>query len=124
MAELVEIRDVRQIRGEAHRRWFTSDEIDLIVWCDAAGGPLAFQLCYDKPRGEHALTWRPESGFQHTAVDDGEGDEFKWKGTPILVPDGHFDLRRLRERFVRASASVPADIVAFVDGKLGEHPDA
>jgi hypothetical protein len=94
------------------------------VWCDAAGAPVAFQLCYDKTRGEHALTWRPGTGFEHTAVDDGESDDFKWKGTPILVPDGALDVRRLRERFVRASAAVPPEIVGFVDSRLREHPGA
>jgi hypothetical protein len=124
MAGMIEVRDVRQVPGEARRRWFTSDELDLIVWCDAAGVPIAFQFCYDKPRAEHALTWRPELGFHHMAVDDGEGVDFKWKGTPILVPDGRFDVDQLRERFAQASGTVPSDIVAFVAAKLREHPAA
>ena len=31
---LVEYRNVRQIRGEGHRRWFSDEYFDLIVWYD------------------------------------------------------------------------------------------
>lgn len=120
MPGLSEVRDVRQVPGESRRRWFTSDDLDLIVWVDAAGAPTSFQLCYGKPRAEHALTWQPDTGFRHMAVDDGESVDFKWKGTPILVPDGHFDADQVRERFTKASTAVPTDIVAFVTTKLGE----
>ena len=115
---LIEVLDVRQIPGEDRRRWFASDDMELIVWCDASGAPVSFQLCYDRPRAERAVTWDPETGFSHMAVDDGEGVDFKWKGTPILVPDGAFDLHRLRERFVRESRDLPPAIVEFVAGKL------
>ena len=56
MRTLTEIPEVRQIPDEPRRRWFRSDDLDLIVWCDESGAPTSFQLCYDKPRSEHALT--------------------------------------------------------------------
>ena len=120
MAALTEVVDVRQVPGEARRRWFTSDDLDLIVWYAPSGVPETFQLCYDKPRAERALTWRPETGFRHMAVDDGEGVDFKWKGTPILVPDGAFDPERLRRRFEQSSVDVPGDVVGLVTTKLAE----
>ena len=47
MDALREIVDVRQVPGEPKRRWFSSDDIDLIVWLDDSGAPVSFQLCYD-----------------------------------------------------------------------------
>lgn len=79
---LTEVRNVRQVPGELRRRWFGSEEFDLIVWCDDSGVPSAFQLCYDKPRAEHALTWKHDLGFLHTVVDD--GDRSTWTLKPCL----------------------------------------
>ena len=123
MHMLTEIPEVRQIPDEPRRRWFRSDDLDLIVWCDDAGVPTGFQLCYDKPRSEHALTWTPEFGFLHTAIDDGEDVGIKYKGTAILVADGYFDANRLSDRFAAASAQLPREIVEFVERKLRQYPN-
>lgn len=123
MGALNEVLEVRQIPDEPRRRWFRSDNLDLIVWCDESGTPRGFQLCYDKPRSEHALTWLPEFGFLHAAVDDGEDVGFRHKETPILVADGPFHANRVRDRFAGASAQMPPEIVGFVDTKLRQHPD-
>src|SRR5690242_6752512 len=84
MGMLMEFQNVRQVPGEPRRRWFTSEDVDLVVWCDESGCAIAFQLCYDKARSERALTWKPDCGFSHRAVDDGEGSRGKYKATPIL----------------------------------------
>jgi len=123
MGMLTEILGVRQIPDEPQRRWFQSDDLDLIVWCDEAGAPTGFQLCYDKPRSEHALTWTPELGFLHTAVDDGEEVGISYKKTPVLVADGYFNVNRLNERFAAASAELPPEIVEFVGSRLRQHPN-
>ncbi|MFW5812247.1 MAG: hypothetical protein ACOCWS_04610, partial [Alkalispirochaetaceae bacterium] len=64
---LSEIKPVRQVPGEGFRRWFTDEEMDLIVWYDGEDQEQieGFQLCYDKEVLERALTWRPEAGFTH-----------------------------------------------------------
>jgi len=119
MNPLREVRDCRQVRGEPRRRWFGSDQMDLIVWCDEAGAPLGFQLCYDLGRTERALTWMPETGFEHNLVDDGEGGgPLRPKGTPILAPDGAIDFARLHQMFTRANTQMPAEISAFVAARL------
>jgi len=123
MHTLTEISNVRQISDEPRRRWFRSDDLDLIVWCDESGAPTSFQLCYNKPRSEHALTWTPELGFLHTAVDDGEDVGVRYKEAPILVADGHSDANRLGDRFAAASAQLPREIVEFVGNKLKQHPN-
>ncbi len=122
MAALIEDPSARRVPGEPRRRWFRSDDLDLIVWCDESGAPTAFQLCYDKPRSEHALTWNPDAGFLHTAVDDGEDVGVKYKATPILVTDGDFDANRVCDRFAEASADLPREIAEFVSTKLRQHP--
>jgi hypothetical protein len=114
-----EVLETRQVPGEPRRRWFASPDFDLIVWCDTAGAPIAFQLCYDKGRAEHAITWEPSTGLLHNAVDDGEFHiGLRYKATPVLAPDGAFQLDRIAERFAAESRDLPPDIAAFVIARL------
>ena len=125
MPALVEISNVRQSASEPRRRWFVSDDLDLVVWCDESGGPNGFQLCYDKGRAERALTWEPVGGFSHMLVDDGDGVGGKYKAIPILVTDasGLFPANRVAHCFVCESADLPPEIADFVNMKLRQHPE-
>jgi hypothetical protein len=122
---LREIRNVRQVPGELRRRWFTSETMDLIVWIDESNGPTQLQLCYDKGRrrSERALTWKVGSGYTHTAVDDGEIGNGRYKSTPILVSDGGFNTERVSKLFIKDGAELPSDIVQFVATKIQEYHD-
>lgn len=120
---MIEIRNVRQIHGESRRRWFSSAHFDLIVWYSDTQVISGFELCYDKQRGEHALSWKEACGFQHMAVDDGEQRAGKYKAAPVLVPDGAFDVKRVHAQFARAGDSLPAEIYNLVLSKLEQHPD-
>jgi hypothetical protein len=69
---LREIRNVAPGADGERRRWFTSDYFDLFLFY----GPnhvKGFQLCYDKPGVEHALTWDGGASFRHHCVDQGDG---------------------------------------------------
>jgi hypothetical protein len=121
---LREIVQVRQISGEAPRRWFTSSAFDLFVWCDDSGNVNAFQFYYDKPRSEHALVWKRGVPSSHFAVDDGEGRPFRHKGSPILVADGHFDVTRVADRLASAGGQVPQGILDFVLARVREYPQS
>ena len=84
---LHEIKGVRQERGGAgRRRWFESEGLELVVWLDRAAAITGFQLCYDVGQGEHALTWREESGFAHNRVDSGDDTPLANR-TPVLQPE-------------------------------------
>lgn len=102
------------------RRWFSDDAMDLIVWLDENDNIAAFQLCYDKPFAEHALSWRKDSGFMHNRVDDGEGRPGSHKGTPILVPDGGFNLKAIAEKFRQLAQDIDSRTAEFVIQKLQE----
>lgn len=126
MSLLRELPDTRQVPGEQRRRWFNSPDLDLIVWVDDEGDPTGFQLCYDKARGAHgerALTWHTGRGYDHAAVDDGEGAPGKYKSTPILVADGLFQPNRVHAEFLEASADVPEEIRQFVSDALQRYPE-
>ena len=71
---LKEYKRVRQIKGEAQRRWFSDDFFDLIVWFDESKNIVGFQLCYDILKISRALTWHQDGGYSHNRVDDGEND--------------------------------------------------
>src|SRR3954469_10687202 len=104
MGELRELPDTRQVEGEPRRRWFSSPDLDLIVWLDDDESLVGFQLCYDKTRRERALTWRDGRGYEHNAVDDGEQSPGQHKSTPILVANGYYDSERVEALFRESSA--------------------
>jgi hypothetical protein len=115
MTTLIEISNVSQPPGGPWRRWFVSNDLDLVVWCDESGRPNGFQLCYDKGTSERALSWQPDRGFSHTAVDDGDRGGGKHKAIPILVGhEGLFPARRVADRFAAESAELPAEFADFV----------
>lgn len=118
---LREIKDVRQIKDEPHRRWFTDEHFDLVIW-DQETDIVGFQLCYDKSRGEHALTWKAETGFSHNSVDSGEDRAGRYKGSPILVLDGSFDPQRVAAIFRGHSGDLDAKSCDFIYLKLLEYP--
>jgi len=118
---LHEIKGARQVLGESRRRWFTSENFDLIVWYDEDGGINGFQLCYDKSAGEHALTWKRERGFIHESIDDGE-TAGKSKMTPVLLADGAFDSQRVKTRLRAEIADIDPDIARFVLDTMDTYP--
>lgn len=119
---LREILDVRQIRGEPKRRWFTSANMDLVVWNDENGSPVGFQLCYGKERVERAFTWRLETGFSHTAVDSGEdAGGLRYKATPILVAGGLVDTTRMISLLEKNSRGLPKQLIDFVIATIGKY---
>ena len=121
---LIEIENPRQIENEGPRRWFTDKYFDLIVWYEKKGKAITgFQLCYDKGRMERALTWRPNLGFSHERIDDGDWPG-RMKMTPILVPDGAFDHTSIAERFRRSSRKIDPEIGEFVYQKVMHYPQS
>lgn len=69
---LTEYNSPGEMEGDLKKRWFGDSYFDLFVWLDESDSIVSFQLCYDKPRDEHALTWKKPSNYYHQRVDDGE----------------------------------------------------
>ena len=82
-----EIPIVKQVPGEPTRRWFVDERIDLFVWFGPDQAYTGFQLSYDKPISEKAITWKRDAGFAHTRVDDGSRPG-QHPGSPLLVVKG------------------------------------
>lgn len=102
-----------------NRRWFSSSEMDLIVWSDETRSIRAFELYYDKNVNEHVLIWRQESGYSHLAVDDGEQKPvLNYKEAPILIPDGVIDPDRIVRLFERQQDGLPVAIAKDIGEKL------
>ena len=113
--------NVRQIKGDPKRRWFTDDDLELIVWFGKENRIIGFQLCYEIERQPKALTSQETDSFFHNGIDDGEQWPGGHKSTPILVPDGIFDKENAGKRFARSSQSLPAEIAEFVTRKIAEY---
>ena len=126
---LVERRNVRQIAGEGFRRWFSDEYFDLIVWYEGeaqadstADVVSGFQLCYDKPGQERALSWRREGGFSHDLIDAGEIPG-QANMNPVLEPGGELP-EAVVARFRSNSLEVGLSIQDLVRTKLGEYRKA
>lgn len=119
---LREISKVRQIQGEPTRRWYMDEYFDLVIWQVESGETVGFQLCYDKQRGEHALTWQFGSGFSHHEVDNGEARPGKYKATPILVEDGTFNMEEIAVKFLSHSDALEPQTRDFIYNKLLQYP--
>jgi len=121
---LQEIPNVRQIPGEDRRRWFASDDMDLTVWFDDRDRVTGLELCYDKGKRERAVRWRRGAGFLHERVDNGEGRPGRYKGTPILLPDGALDAKKLSRLFRENSRDMDERVAGFVYRKLLAYPSS
>jgi len=118
---LKEILDARQVPGDAARRVFFSENLDLTVWFDERDDILGFELCYDKGKNERAVRWSRDEGFLHQKVDDGENRPGRYKATPILVPDGAFPVQKISRLFQENSRDIDQPIAKFIYNKLLEY---
>jgi hypothetical protein len=107
------------VAGDYDRRWISDDYFDLIVWYTPRDTVHGFQLCYDKPRWERALTWLSDRGFAHTEVDSGEDDPHVNR-TPVLVPDGSFRADKVLAEFARRGSTLPVELRKLVTEKISE----
>jgi hypothetical protein len=114
------LKEFTQAATKGDRRWFSDDYFDLIVWYDA-NTITGFQLCYDLPGNERALTWRMIGGYGHDRVDEGE-TPFRAKRTPILLRDGTFDKDGVAKEFDRRSRKIDQAIARLVYTKITEYP--
>jgi len=118
---VIRLVELKSEQGSAeNRRWFSSSDLDVIIWTDAHRSISAFELYYDKNVNEHVLIWRNGFGFSHLAVDDGEQKPvLNYKKAPILVPDGFFDADRIMQLFEVVREQLPAELSKVVLHKLG-----
>lgn len=110
----------RQTQSAHLKRFLSDDYFDLFVWQDADGKAFGFQLCYDKPGHERALTWMKSSGFSHAAVDDG-GIGPTANCSPILKSGKAFAADTVRREFMVRAYGVDPLIQDLVLGKIDEY---
>lgn len=120
---LREVPRVRQVAGEAARRWFSSTTLDLVLWLDELGRPFGLQLCYDVGRRERAITWEVDRGFRHDRVESGDNAHPNYSMTPILLSADGFDRDKVLLQFERAAMSLPVVARDFVHKVLSAWPE-
>jgi hypothetical protein len=106
---------------EPRRRRFADEDFDLVVWLSDTAEIVAFELCYDRPRVEQAVTWSSDHGYGHFRVDSGEETPLRNR-TPILISDGSFPKAEVLAGFRQASGTLDPTIRAFVLLRLEECP--
>jgi len=121
---MIETIQENRAQGRSHRRWFSDEYFDLIVWQDADNDDiLRFELCYGKNRDEHAFVWNQQSGHSHFKVDDGEDVSGKHKMSPIFMADGYFDRATITAKFLEAGKGIDQKISQFVYNKLKDYDE-
>ena len=118
---LRELRTSQRKPSEGNRRWYFCNDLDLVVWFDESENPTAFQLAYDKNRGEHSISWHYEKGFRHYVVDEGNPLPGKTQ-TPLLYVNGAFRAAGLIDQFRSLAIELPPHVVSFVIEKLSSCP--
>lgn len=119
---LFEILHVRQIPGEYYRRWFSDENLDLIIWYSMKKEIVGFQLCYKSGIDEKALTWFIDRGYSHHKIDDGEYHPSCFKMTPILIRDENFDNKNILNQFTKACKEIDYEIADFVCDVIKKYP--
>jgi hypothetical protein len=116
---LRETRHIAQVPGDRFRRCFLDENLDLVVWYDPAKRIHGFQLAYDSEGLPRVVTWTPERGFFHAALDVGEESPLANR-SPILTPSDDYDADQLLATFVSAAAELPVAEKAFIEARLME----
>lgn len=117
---LNEIKNVAQKKDDpGYRKWFVSDNQELIVWYSENDLIMGFQLCYNKQTFEHAITWKFDTGFKHHKIDCGDGYGGGGpKSSPILVKAINPPSTELLTLFEKESAHLEYNLVQFILEKL------
>ncbi|MES2572808.1 MAG: hypothetical protein V4710_22485 [Verrucomicrobiota bacterium] len=111
---------IRRIENDFDRCWITDDYFDLYIWYEPDGGIHGFQLCYDKPCGERALTWTKSRGYRHSKVESGEETPTSNRA-PLLVQEKAFDVEGVRNEFLLRSSGVDLSIRELVLARMEEY---
>lgn len=115
-----EIPKTYQIPDKPKRRWFSGLNMDVFVWIEDEE-IVSYQITYDKPHAEKALSWSAESGYTHHGVDDGSHPG-KHQGSPLLVADGLLNLPRLVYVLNNNFSDIAPEIKDFiVTGLINEY---
>ena len=120
---LREIPDIYQIPGEPFRRWFTGEDMDLIIWYyDDLYSFQGFQFCYKLGRLEKALTWLEGKGYTHETIYDGEDRPGRHKMSPIMLREASFQKDEVLILFQSRIEYLERNIIEFVCKKIQETP--
>jgi len=117
---LREIKETGQKRGEPKKRWFSNSNMDLFVWFNDDDEIVSYQLTYNKPNDEKALTWSEEHGFSHLGVDDGARPG-KYPASPLLVADGVLKPSKIISMLKENSGELAPSIEKFIISGIEEH---
>lgn len=68
------------------RKWFSSDNEELIVWFSPQQKLRTFQLCLKSLNGEKVVSWNEDKGLTINMIDDG-GDSPLSNKAPIFTSE-------------------------------------
>jgi hypothetical protein len=120
---LRELDNVRQDPGARRRRWFTGDEVELVVWVEPEGSVSSFHLYLTTASEQRVVVWRRESGgLAYFEVDDGEGRAFSHKATPILRPSAFDGPEEFSAAFERECGELDPELADVVRRALADQP--
>ncbi|MBI4979100.1 MAG: hypothetical protein HZC28_16590 [Spirochaetes bacterium] len=125
---LKEIKNVTPTGSGRVRQWYTDEYFDVYIWYDDRVEKIiyGFQLCYDTYGDEQSLTWKKDSGFTHSVIDNGD-ESYSMSKAQIMIPDGIFPYRKVIDEFLNRidiNDRVNKDVLIFVYDKMLEYVNA
>lgn len=123
--ELREIPNVRQREGEDKRRWFTCAQMDVYLWEKPDTQITAFQITYDIPTAEKAISWKLAEGINSSSVMNNGPVAGRHPGTPLLVTTHGIDgwyvcglLRKYHGDLPSSAWSIIGSVIANAYGNI------
>ena len=118
---LNEIKNVHQpAREQGFRRWFSDEELELIVWYSAAGEISGFQLCYDLQGTERSFTWKKDGALKHAVIDSGEDSPLQ-NQSPMLFSEPAAPVEFVVAEFKTRSEMLEPGIVELVSRQISAY---
>ena len=113
---LREIGYIKQSPGQLFRRWFNDELLDLFVWQEEGGRITGFQLCFDKDKGERALSYSEAEGYSLHNVHTEESSLDM--GSPVLRRGAELPFPHLLALLNERGTGIDPRVLRYVREKL------
>jgi len=113
---LREIGYIKQSPGQLFRRWFNDELLDLFVWQEEGGRITGFQLCFDKDKGERALSYSEAEGYSLHNVHTEESSLDM--GSPVLRRGAELPFPYLLALLNERGTGIDPPVLRYVREKL------
>ena len=116
---LAEVIVSRQNEHGFNRHWYTSDDMELIVWKDSMSGELVcFHLCSMVDNQEMLFSWDSEHGATYTPLEVSRENVLQYPQSPLLSFKAFNIPESLVVDFTSKSSGLDSELAAHILSKI------